>query len=264
MNFKESYKQEMDLLKKTPGLTSKAIESIPKKKYRPYAAWKTVFAVMAFICIIGGAVQHEKIISFAESIISRFTLSAGGGKMEFEEIKAVPMDIEGFIKDAGTKIVSGLDGKPEPPYSYYQNFNSYKDMNRVTNIVLPCADKVEYKEISVQIVPEQCCGHINAQIIYDGASYNVNGMYTTKGFNQDSWGFGELNDERIEKYKYGNGKNACFIKDSDSYDYDVVYFSEENILFKMSFNNGKSIKNGDATATKEQVKKLLGFFGDNK
>lgn len=252
MNFKESYKQEMDLLKKTPGLTSKAITNIQEKKYRSYSAWKMVFAAAAFICIIGGAVQHEKIISFAEAIIGRFTLSADGGKMEFGEIKAVPMDVEGFIKDAGTKIVTGWDDKAEPPYSYYQNFNSYEDMNRVTNIVLPCADKVLYKEISVQIVPENNCGHINAQIIYDGASYNVNGMYTTKGFNQDSWGFGENNAETVEKYKYGNDRNASFVKDADGH--DVVYFSEENILFKMSFNNG----------TRKQVKKLLGLFGDNK
>lgn len=262
MNFKESYKQEMDLLKKTPGLTNKAIKSIPKKKYRAYAAWKTVFAAIAFICIIGVAVQHEKVISFAEAVIGRFTLSAGGGKMGFGEIQAVPVDVEGFIKDAGTKIVLDWEDKAELPYSYYQNFNSYEDMNRVTNIVLPCADKAEYKEISVQIVPEDCCGHISAQIIYDGVSYNVNGMYTTKGFNQDSWGFGENDAEIVEKYKYGNGKNACFVKDSGGH--EIVYFSEENILFKMNFHNGTSIKNGDATATKEQAEKLLELFGSNK
>ncbi|HBA96488.1 MAG TPA: hypothetical protein DCZ23_00105, partial [Lachnospiraceae bacterium] len=140
----------------------------------------------------------------------------------------------------------------------YQYFDSYKDMNQITNITFPCADKAEYKDIAVDIIPEYCEGHVSAQIIYNDVSYNVNGMYTTKGFSQESWGYGVNNAKTVEKHKYGNGKNAYFVENNDGH--KIVYFVEENILFQMNFNNGTNIKNGDATATREQAEKLLTLF----
>ncbi len=268
MNFKDSYKQEMNLLKKPSGITKKAInkavalqeQNVPDRKiFRHSAAWKTAIAAITLICIIGGTLQHEKIMSFAESILGIFTLSANNEKMGFGKIQPVPMNVKGFITNAGTKIVLDSENKAEPPYNYYQYFDSYKDMNKVTNIVFPCADKVEYKDIAVDIIPEYSYGHISAQIIYDGVSYNVNGMYTVEGFEHESWGYGVNYAKTVENYQYGSDKTARFVEDDNKH--EIVYFTEENILFQMSFNNGTNIKEGDATATKKQVEKLLDLFG---
>lgn len=268
MNFKDSYKQEMDLIKKPAGITKKVIENavvlqeqdISSKKisWCP-AILRTAIAAITLVCIIGGTLQHEKIMSFAESILGIFTLSTNNEKMGFGEIQPVPMDIKGFITNAGTKIVLDSENKAEPPYNYYQYFDSYKDMNKVTNIVFPCADKVEYRDIAVDIIPEYNYGHISAQIIYDGVSYNINGMYTVEGFEHESWGYGVNNAKTVENYQYGSDKTARFVEDDNKH--EIVYFSEKNILFQMSFNNGTNIKEGDATATKKQVEKLLDLFG---
>lgn len=264
MNFKDSYKKEMDLIKKPADITQRALEQnniSNKRNFSHSVALKTAIATIALMCIIGGTLQHDKIMSFAESIFGIFTLSANNEKLGFGEIKTIQMDVEKFITDSGTKIVLDADEKAEPPYNYYQYFDSYKDMNQVTNIVFPCADKVEYREISVDLIPEEGCGHISAQIIYNDVSYNVNGMYAIEGFEQESWGYGVQDAKTVERYQYGKNKNACFIEDSDGI--EVVYFNEENILFQMYFHNGNSIKNGDATATRKQCEKLLKLFGQS-
>lgn len=263
MNFKENYQLEMNEIEKPSGITEKVLKAADTEQetyaanknrnvLRSGAIWKTAVAAIAIACVLGLCLQHEKVISFAQSVLNRFTVSVNNEDMEFGKIEPIDIDIEGFINDAKTKSVGGPDLVPD----YYQYFSSYQEMKQLTQLELPCADKVEYREISLHITPGYQTGYVNAQILYKGVSYNINGMFTLNGFDQEEWGYGAEGSEEV--YQYGDGKTACFIKDSDGN--EKVYFEEGNILFQMHFNNGDDIETGAATASKKQTKNLLKLF----
>lgn len=260
MNFKESYRREMDGIRKTTGLTERAVDLAFQMQQEEMVSskggqtskrkgnWKAAAAVAAVLCILVGTIQQDMLISFAQSILGRFTISVDGERMEFGEINAVMMNVEGFLADSGTKVVDGK--KAKAPYSYYQTFDTYRGMNRVTNIALPRTDLVKYQGISVELTPDYCFGHVSGELIYNAVSYRINGMYTIDGYTGENWGYGDGENSTMEKYSYGDGKNAYFVTDADGI--RKVYFEEDNILFQMFL--------GD-TNTEEQAKTLLDLFG---
>ncbi len=255
MNFKENYQQEMSEIEKPSGITEKLLnaadmeqETYADKKNRSVressTIWKTAAATIAIVCMLGLCLQHEKVIGFAQSVLNTFTVLVNNEDKEFGMIEPVKMNIDGFINDEKTENIGG----PDPSYS--QHFTSYQEMNQLTQLELPCADKVEYKETWVEIEPEYKVGHLGANFLYKGASYYMNGMFTLDGFDQKDWGYGTKGSKEV--YQYGNGKKACFTKNSDGY--EVVYFREGKILFQLPLGNATSTK-------KKQVKDLLDLFG---
>ncbi|MDE6567966.1 MAG: hypothetical protein K2K70_09600 [Lachnospiraceae bacterium] len=267
MNFRENYQREMNEIEKPADMTEKVLHAadreqetyadkkngnIPKSK----AIWKTVAAAIAIVCVLSLCLQHEKVISFAHSVLNGFIVSVNNEDMEFGKIKPVKMNIEAFIGDEKTEDVAG------PVPSCVRYFTSYQEMNQLTQLELPCADKVEYKEIWVHIIPKHKNGYLGADFSYQGASYYMNGMFALDGFDQEDWGYGDKGNKEV--YQYGNGKKACFIKDEDGT--DKVYFMEGNILFQMFFRDDDDLDDDSIvydpdTANKEQVKDLLKLFG---
>lgn len=278
MNFKECYKAEMDAVKKTPNLTGEILftEEVRKQfencesEKRQRAGWaktwrSVVFAAVA-ICMIGTVINHEKVEGLAKSLFGMFTLSTDEEEMDFGEMEIVQMNMEKFIADPETTKAGGTGENKVLSYNHF--FGSYEKMNQVSGIVLPCADKVEYTDITVDVVPEWGYGHISAQMSCDGASYNVNGIYAVNEFGEDSLGYGDRNGATVEKYEYGKDKRAYFLEAPDGG--LRVYFAEEGILFQMTVCNGEpdvpeekaSLPYGFATGTKEQAKVLLDLFGE--
>lgn len=262
MNFRENYQREMNEIEKPSDITEKVLNAIDMEQGE-YAGgrnsnipkrgttWKTAAAAIAILCVLGLCLQHEKVISFAQSVFNRFTLSVNNEDIEFGDLKPVNMDIDAFINDAETEL------GPGPDINYDHRFTTYQEMNQLTQLEFPCADKVKYKNIWVDFFPEYKNGHIVAHILYQGVSYDINGMFTVDGFDQEEWGYGAKGTKEV--YQYGDGKIACFVKypDGDK----KVYFQEKNILFQMNVDNGDDIESGAATASKEQTKKLLDLFG---
>lgn len=263
MNFKENYQREMNEIEKPSGITEKVLKAADTEQetYAAYknrnvlrsgAIWKTVVAAIAIACVLGLCLQHEKVISFAQSVLNRFTVSVNNEDIAFDKIEPVDIDIDTFINDAKTEAI-GCHGYAT---SYWRSFSSYQEMKQLTQLELPCADKIEYRQISLDLTPGYQTGRVNTQIVYKGVSYNVNAMFALDGFDQEEWGYGAEGSKEV--YQYGDGKTACFIKDSDGY--EKVYFEEGNILFQMHFNNGDDIETGAATASKKQTKNLLKLF----
>ena len=257
MNFKENYQREMNEIEKPADITEQVLnaadmeqEIYAAKKNRSGAIWKTAVATIALVCVLGLCLQHENVSSFARSVLNRYTVSVNDEKMEFGKIEPIKIDIEALTKDGNIE--------------YFQDFTSYQEMNQLTQIELPCADKVEYKEIWVHILPQYKNGHIGADFLYQGTLYGINGMFTLEGFDQEVWGYGDNGSKEI--YHYGDGKTACFIKNKDGR--DVVYFQEGNILFQLYFGYCYDPDCEDETCTldhhitsKKEVKKLLKLFG---
>lgn len=273
MNFKECYKAEMDAVKKTPNLTEEILfteemrkrfensESEKRQKAGWAKTWRSVVFAAVAICMIGAVINHEKVDGLAESLFGMFTLSTDEEEMDFGEMEIVQMNMEQFIADPETTKTGGT-GENEV-LCYNQFFGSYEKMNKVSGIVLPCADKVEYTDITVDVVPEWGYGHISAKMSYDDASYNVNGIYAVNGFGKDSIGYGDRNGATVEKYEYGKDKRAYFLEEPDGG--KRVYFAEEGILFQMTVSDGEpDIQEEEAsllTGTKESAKALLELFG---
>lgn len=173
--------------------------------------------------------------------------------IEFDKIEPVKINMEGFLKGE-------LPASEALPY--FRLFSSYQQMNQLTQLELPCADKVEYRELGISIDSHTKTGRVTADILYKDVSYSICGMFQLDSFEEEEWesGWGFGDEGKKEIYQYGDGKSACFVKDSDGD--DVVYFVEKNILFKMNFNASDNIELG-ATANKKQTKNLLKLFGED-
>lgn len=253
MNFKENYQKEMNRIEKPAGITEKVLNAVDMEQEKSAnrkkrnamknnIVWKTAAAAIAIVCVLG-LWQHEKVIGFAESVVEGFTLSVNREKDQFGKIKPVNMDVEAFINDAETEPVEGdVNG------SCSRVFTSYQEMNQLTHLEFPCADKVTYKEIMVHIEPKAHVGHLSMSLEYQGVNYWLNGMFTLEGFNQKNWGYGAKGKKEI--YEYGDGKNACLVNSSDG-GYEAAYFKEKDILFQLFFLGSK----------KAQTKQLLDLFG---
>lgn len=260
MNFKENYQKEMNKIQKPSDITEKILNAVDteqedyagrknRKMIKNTAVWKTAAAAIAIVCVLG-ILQHEKVTSFAESIVEGFTLSVNHEKdIGFDKIKPVNMDLEAFINDAETEPVEN-----DPNNSCSQLFTSYQDMNQLTHLELPGADKVTYKEIMLHVDPEYHVGHLSVTLMYQGMHYRLNGMFALEGFDQKNWGYGDKGKKEI--YEYGGGKKACLVTSSKTKDeYERVYFEEKNILFQGFFDNE------GAGPSKKQMKELLDLFG---
>lgn len=261
MNFKENYQREMSEIEKPSGITEKVLnaadmeqETYAGKKNRSVpessTIWKTAAATIAIACVLGLCLQHEKVIGFAQSVLNRFSiLSVNNEDIYFDEIKPVKINMEGYLKGEPASEIT--------PNSW-RLFTSYHQMNQLTQLELPCADKVEYKDTSISIQSSTQTGRVYADILYKGVSYTIIGMFKLDGFEEKEWGFGDFGTKEV--YQYGDGKSAYFVKEEVDGPDTVVYFVEGNILFKMVFNSSDDIELGP-TANKKQVKDLLDLFG---
>ncbi|MCH5268531.1 MAG: hypothetical protein J1E62_09330 [Lachnospiraceae bacterium] len=255
MNFKENYQREMNELRKPSYITEKVLNEVDREQERYAnrtllkngATWKVAAAAFAIACVLG-LWQHENLIGFAESIPGLFTLSVNNEKDdEFGKINPVNMDVEAFINDAETESLPGEDDNP----FYTQIFTSYQEMNQLTKLEFPCADKVSYSEIMVGIEPKYHVGHLSMALSYQGVSYRLNGMFALEGYDKKDWGYGDTGKKEI--YEYQDGKNAYFVNSSGE-GYKAAYFVEKDILFQLFFID----------SNKAQAKKLLGFFGSQE
>ena len=241
MISKDYYKDTYDDIHVSAELMEK-LENAGKRNSSNKRQWRFAIAVIAAICIIGAAVNNEKVVGLAKSLFGTFTLSVKEEKMEFGDIQIVAMDQEKFIADKGTKHVDVI---------YYHIFDSYEEMNQVSDVVLPGADYITYKDISLDVAPEWSYGHLSARAIYGDSKFNISGMFAVQGFEGDIFGYGDNEGSIVEKYQYGQGKNAYFLREDEGT--GRVYFEECGILFQLSADGGK-VQNA-------QVKELLDVFG---
>ena len=272
MNFKENYQREMNAIEKPADITEKVLNAVDmeqeiytdkKKRIIPEssAVRKTAVATIAIACVLGLCLQHEKITSFAQSALNYFSiLSVNNEPIELDTVEPIKINMEGFFK--------GEPPEPELINSHLRFFSSYQQMNQLTQLELPCADKVEYGEIALDLMPKYKTGRVYADILYKDTSYAIAGMFKLdgfeeEGFNDKDWGYGAKGSKEI--YQYGDGKSACFVKEDGT---DRVYFAEGNILFQLSFGYCNDPDCEDETCTrthhvtsKKQVKKLLKLFG---
>lgn len=257
MNFKENYQREMNEIEKPADITKQVLnaadveqETYTEKKNRNVpkngAIWKTAVAAIAIACVLVLCLQHEKIIGFAHSVINHFSvLSINNEDIYFDEIEPIKINMEGYLKG-------------EPASDSWRLFTSYQQMNQLTQLELPCADKVEYREPSISMQSSTQTGRVYADIWYKGVSYYIIGMFKLDDFKErEEWGFGDFGTKEV--YQYGDGKYAYFVKEELDEPFHRVYFVEGNILFNMCFNYSDNIDG--PTANKKQVKELLKLFG---
>lgn len=245
--FQEAYQQEMNQLRCGVPAKEAVFACMAKQRHTR----KRYVAAAAVLCLVFGMANSSRIAGFAKELTDSFFLSAGEKhtRHKLDAIAPVAFDVDGFCMDTGTQaevMYSDPDVK-----SYWQTFADYKQMHRVSGMELPNASVVEYSQIAVVIEPEYGYGHLSMQTDFAGTSYSINGMFTTKNFRQEAWGYGH-EDEVDEVYEYADGRYAYFIQTHNRN--GQVYFSEQGILFQMFFSNG-------SRQEREKAKELLRAMG---
>ena len=80
MISKDYYKDTYDDIHVSAELLEK-LENAGKRNSSSKRQWRFAIAAIAAICIIGSAVNHEKVVGLAKSLFGTFTLSVREEKM---------------------------------------------------------------------------------------------------------------------------------------------------------------------------------------
>lgn len=233
MNFKDAYKSEMNHIKRNRDLDEQVLAHMeePERRRGGYKKWKLVVAAAAMVCVVVVAVNFQAVAGMAKSIFGSYKLTAGNEEMELGEIVALEFDVEAFIADENTE--------KHDTGSYNRHYENCEEMQELTGIILPGADTCTYEDITIAVDTINGYGHLSMEVVYNGVSYPINGMFALDGFHQDEWGYGEENSP-VDEYAYAEGKKAYFVEDQDYDDLQKVYFSEGNILFQLFVDKGDS------------------------
>ncbi len=252
-----AYQTEMDGILCTKGLKETALErasasskNAPGNIRHGHMRWAA--AAAAVLLCLAWPGNGGRIVGFAESLIHSFILVAGNRTMELDAIEPLAFDIEAFLADPGTHKTEGLENAAEgtKDSSYYQFFDTYKEMNRLTGMEFPNADVIEYSEIMLDVDVEQRTGHLCTEVRDGEIKFSMNGMFTIEGYHSGEWGYG-VQRKPQETFAYADGKYAYFTSDSEYQEsgMEVVYFSEGNIMFQLFLDKKKQ--------TREDVQQFL-------
>lgn len=222
MDFKESYKNEMNWIVRDEKLDEKALEYAKEEK-KNWKIKRTLLPVAASICLLVSLCYSDEIRTFADSIYGTYYLIAKDTQMDLGEMKPIVFNKEQFLQDPNTQQNENL---------YWQLFHTYNALKEVTNIQLPEHEEIEYQENIVSIT-ESGYGHLTIDFIYKEKKYYLNAMFLFEEVDKDGWGYGEENAVR-EIYKYAENKNAYFVSDSNT---QAAYFSIDNILYQFYIEN---------------------------
>lgn len=241
MNFKESYKNEMNQVIRDKALDEQ-IFHYKKKKKEWHIIKKTFVPIIVSISLFILFCYSDEIQTLADFIYGTYSLWVGDTKINFEELKPIAFDKEGFIQDPNT-VYESMYG------SYYQNFDTYDTLKEVTNIQLPEHENIQYL-CSVVLIAESGYGHLSIDFIYKGTQYHLNAMFLVEEVFDDSWGYGE--DEKVkEVYEYAENKKAYFVS---SETLQATYFSIDNILYQFY--------TADTSENTKIVKEILSLMGE--
>lgn len=244
--FKEAYKKELDSQKCPDALQASMQASMQtsmqaqlrqnraaghKKTPSRYARRAAAAAIVFCLSVI--AVNRLHIISFAESLIQSFILYSDGSKtMKLDAINPVPFDPQSFCSSPDTEVRESKDTDLTTYRHYWQTFDTYHKMHSLTGFSLPNADQIHYQNILLDVDFEHGYGHLVTDLSYQGTEFQANGMFVTSEYQQKDWGYGE--DRKIsESYEYAPGRSAYFFKSTDSKISDIVYFTEDDIMFQL-------------------------------
>ncbi len=231
MNFKENYQDELENVSTSNALNQNVLKLATEKNAKINIRRKIPnFATAAILCIaiIVLIANHNNISAFAKSILSYFSLSIENEKVDFGEIETIAFDFKGNDE-------------------FYQTYESRSECISDTDLPLIDFSNANITDISILAIKEYGYINIVSSCIYTDYNFTLNGMATTTGFDQESWGFG-TDEDIIEVYEYSNGKKAYILEYDDEpsteegvviaesvYDaYIQVYFEENSILYQLT------------------------------
>ena len=142
--------------------------------------------------------------------------------------------------------------------SYWCLYENQDLLAENTGIVISESEKLDLKDIVVNIGTIYKTGHLSLEVACDVGQCHMNGMflmdgYTGEEYDYSEYGYGE-ETKAYYVYEYAEGKEACFVKDSDANKWQRVYFSERGILYQLFVEN--------SNAGKELGKKIVDYMSE--
>ena len=246
MNFKDSYKSEMNHIKHNPVMDNKILDVMEQPVRKKFNFTKWSVAVVAMLCVAVISVNSDAIASYTESIVGKFGLYVGKEKIKLSEMTPIEVDFEKYKAYNKATERDGI-------------FDNQELLVEHTGIVLTESKHLEFKEISTMISAYYQTGHLSMEVLCEGKQYHMNGMFVLEGYDHKNlkYGYG-IDVEPTEIYKYGKGKYAYFVQDKDK-DYDgvgsqTVYFAERGIMYQLAID-----KSEEST---ELAKKIVKYMAE--
>ena len=170
MNFKESYKKEMNHIKHNTAIDNKILDAVesPVRKRIHFARWGVAMAAMLCVAVI--SVKSDAIASYTEAIVGKFGLYVGEEKIKLSEMTPIEVDLEKYY--AYRKNKKNIDNN--------FLFDNQEVLKEHTGIVLTESKYLELSNISVLILEGCKTGHLCMDVLYDGKAYDMNGMFIFK------------------------------------------------------------------------------------
>lgn len=233
MDFRQSYKEEMDSIKHHKLIDHKILDAMemPEREKSSFVRWKAVVVALACVAII--SMNFDSVVSYADTIIGQFSLILGGKEMKLSEMTPIEVDLEKHIAYEKTEMLNDD--------VYWCNYENQDLLEENTGIIISESENLEIRNIVVDISTVYKTGHLSLEIFSNVGQYHMNGMFVIDGHNQREYGYGEIY-KPYYVYEYEEGKKAYFAKDLDTDSMQRVYFSENGIMYQLFVDNSEEGK----------------------
>ena len=254
MTFKERYIEEMDNIEPSDVINKRLIaiaasenvsgaymefyknnralrgkRTVDKKTFSVILKHTAVAAAILGIVLVGA--NFDRVKAFASNLFGRFTLDAGGEKIELADIATLDFDEEKFLNSSNVKLSGMSDSEMGDNVSCYKDYTDIDELKTETNIDMIKFDSGTYSHILLSILPTYKNIHISSELIYNDKTYTLNAMACYGEAYEDDWGYG-TDEKVIEKYEYATGENAYFVNQDGTVG---LYFCIGDILYQLYF-----------------------------
>lgn len=233
MDFRESYKKEMESVKHHHFIDHKILNAMEETKQEKKSFVSQKVAIIALACVAIAAMNFDSVVSYAETMIGQFSLILGGEEMKLSEMIPIEVDLEKHIAYEKTEMLNND--------IYWCNYEKQDLLEENTGIIISESENLEIRNIVLDISTVYKTGHLSLEIFCDAGQYHMNGMFVINGHNQREYGYGEIY-KPYYVYEYEEGKKAYFVKEWDADSMQRVYFSENGIMYQLFVENSEEGK----------------------
>lgn len=245
IDIRECYRNELNRIKHNKSLDEeilvrmntlaeskvsfKWLDRFRRNKTSKSGIWKSVAVAAVLFCAISVSLNLGIVVSYAESILGRFSLFLAGEEIRLSELTPIAFPLDIYLADEGTKKVHT---------SYSKVYPTQEQLQERTGIVLEKSDELELANIVLNISPEHKTGHMTMRVFCDSKEVHMNGMFVIDGYDEGEYGYG-TEKRAYYIYEYGEGDNAYFVKSGQT---QGIYFTKGGIMYQLFVEDSKEGK----------------------
>ncbi len=221
MNFRESYRKEVNGYIHNIALDKRILDSMEDKEYS-YASTLLRVGMAVVLCAVL-VVNWGTVSGYARSVLGQFSFLIGNEVVNMSEIEHVEMNVEGHKSYEETSILNDA--------MYSCTYENEVMLAEHAGIVISKDEELRFGRINVNYSEKAKTLHMTIQVFWKSKEYTMNAMGVAEGYDGTEYGYGvEIKPYYV--YEYKDGKKAYFVKERGE-EVQNVYFVEGGLMYQL-------------------------------